>query len=147
MMACLKREAIMHISGQCHCGHVKFEAEADPSRVGICHCTDCQRLTGSPFRVTLLVPRVDLKILDNQPKLYRKVGDNGRARRQYFCPECGSPLFTSGEGEDEKEWGIRWGSINERDVLAPKAQIWARSSVAWLSQIDDLPSHEKDYVE
>ncbi len=38
---------MMQIDGQCHCGHVAYEAEIDPEQVGICHCTDCQALTGS----------------------------------------------------------------------------------------------------
>ncbi|WP_320200851.1 GFA family protein [Agrobacterium sp. rho-13.3] len=137
----------MHITGQCHCGHVTFEADANPDRVGICHCTDCQRLTGSPFRVTVMVERSALKLGDNQPKVYRKTADNGRGRKQHFCPQCGSPLFTSGEGDDANEWGIRWGSINERDALVPKAQIWTRSAVDWVSDIERLPGYEKDHEE
>jgi hypothetical protein len=137
----------MHITGQCHCGHIEFEADADPSRVGICHCTDCQRLTGSPFRVTLSVERSSLRLGDNKPNVYRKIAENGLPRNQHFCGECGSPLFTSGEGDDAKIWGVRWGSINERDALVPKGQIWTRSAVGWLSDIDSLPAHEKDRAE
>jgi hypothetical protein len=43
-------EEAMKIDGQCHCGMVSFEATIDPARVSVCHCTDCQTLTGSPFR-------------------------------------------------------------------------------------------------
>jgi hypothetical protein len=42
----------MQIDGQCHCGRIAYQAEIDPVRVSVCHCTDCQALTGSPFRVT-----------------------------------------------------------------------------------------------
>ena len=42
----------IHIDGKCHCGQITFEAEIDPETVSVCHCTDCQTLTGSPFRVT-----------------------------------------------------------------------------------------------
>jgi hypothetical protein len=40
----------MNIDGQCHCGHVTYQADIDPEKVSICHCTDCQALTGSPYR-------------------------------------------------------------------------------------------------
>ncbi len=40
----------MKIDGGCHCGYIAYEAEADPDRVEICHCTDCQTLSGSAFR-------------------------------------------------------------------------------------------------
>jgi hypothetical protein len=130
----------MHVTGRCHCGHVTYEAEIDPDNIGICHCTDCQRLTGSPFRVTALAKQTDLTLTGHQPKVYRKTGDNGRGRLQYFCPECGSPLFTNGEGEDADTWGIRWGSIDQRGVLAPRRQHWCRSAVSWLGEIPRLPA-------
>ena len=44
----------MNIDGQCHCGRVTYQADIDPDRVSICHCTDCQALTGSPYRVTVI---------------------------------------------------------------------------------------------
>ena len=44
----------MKIDGQCHCGRVRYEADIEPAKVSICHCTDCQNLTGSPYRVTVI---------------------------------------------------------------------------------------------
>lgn len=134
----------MRIDGQCHCGTVTFEAEIDPERVGICHCTDCQSLTGSAYRVTALVGRDDIRLTGNRPKLYRKTGDNGAARLQYFCPTCGSPLFTTGEGKDAEEWGIRVGAIRQRRELPPKRQSWCASAMPWVNDIGDLPGKPKD---
>ena len=134
----------MKITGTCHCGHVTYEAEIDPEQVTICHCTDCQRLTGSPFRVTAMTGRDDIHMTGDAPKVYVKLGDNGRKRFQHFCPECGSPLFTSGEGEDALEWGIRWGSINQRGTLVPRRQIWCCSAASWLDQVTALPGRERD---
>ena len=90
---------MIEIDGSCHCGSVRYRAQVDPEKVSICHCTDCQALTGTAFRVSVRTPRQDLKIT-GEPKVYEKRGDNGRKRFQYFCPNCGSPLFTNGEGED-----------------------------------------------
>ncbi|WP_105381595.1 GFA family protein [Neorhizobium alkalisoli] len=134
----------MHITGRCHCGHVTYEAELDPQRVSICHCTDCQQLTGSPFRVTAVVPESDLKLTGKPPKQYRKTAESGRGRLQYFCPECGSQLFVNGEGDAAKIWGIRWGSIDQRMELKPQRQVWCRSAAPWLSKLGELPSRETD---
>ena len=103
----------MNIDGQCHCGRVTYQAEADPERVSICHCTDCQTLTGSPYRVTVICSGDQIRMTGQAPKIYAKTGDNGRTRYQHFCGECGSPLFTSGDGGAD-DWGIRWGSIRQR---------------------------------
>jgi len=134
----------MHIDGHCHCGHVVYEAEIDPENVSICHCTDCQQLTGSAFRVTALAGKDAVRLTANPSKLYTKRGDNGRVRLQYFCPECGSPLFTTGEGEDAEVWGIRLGSITQRRALSPKRQSWCGSALPWVNGIADLPASEKE---
>jgi hypothetical protein len=134
----------MNIDGQCHCGHITYKALVEPSRVSICHCTDCQSLTGSAFRVTVLTSRENLKITAGEPKVYAKVGDNGRKRLQYFCPECGAPLFTTGEGADGDVWGIRWGSIRQRRELAPTRQLWLRSAAPWIDTLKEVPGCATD---
>ncbi|MFZ2100592.1 MAG: GFA family protein [Oricola sp.] len=132
----------MHIDGQCHCGRITYEAEIDPERVGICHCTDCQQLTGSPYRVSVTTEVENIRRAGEEPKCYVKTGSSGAKRLQYFCGECGSPLFVTGEGEAGKVWGIRWGSIVQRAELAPQRQIWCRSATPWAMDISALPGKE-----
>jgi hypothetical protein len=128
----------MHVDGRCHCGLVTYEAEIDPQAVSVCHCTDCQSLTGSPYRVTVICTGEQIRMTGKPPKIYAKTGDR-RTRFQHFCIECGSPLFTSGEGNEADDWGIRWGSIRQRDRLKPARQIWCRSAVAWINEVAGLP--------
>jgi len=135
----------MKIDGQCHCGYVTYEAEIDPERVAICHCTDCQRLTGSPYRVSVSAPPGNIRLTGNPPKIYVKTAASGRKRLQYFCPDCGSPIFTSSEDAENSPWGIRWGSINQRRELSPKRQVWCRSALPWAANaFSDLPQKEAD---
>jgi hypothetical protein len=135
---------VMKITGQCHCGHVRYEADIDPDRVSVCHCTDCQTLTGSAYRVTVAARREDVQLTGQPPKLYKKIAESGRERLQYFCPECGSPLFVTGEGADAEIWGIRWGSIHERRTLTPKRQLWCRSAPPWIHDLSKLPGLPTD---
>jgi hypothetical protein len=134
----------MHIDGQCHCGQITFEAEIDPEMVSICHCTDCQTLTGSPFRVTAVCSGLDVRLTGGSPKIYGKRGDNGRMRFQHFCADCGSPLFTSGESDQADDWGIRWGSIRQRGKLRPVRQIWCQSAAVWIDAVPLLPGRPGD---
>jgi Glutathione-dependent formaldehyde-activating enzyme len=46
----------MKIDGRCHCGQITFEAEVEPNTMLICHCTDCQTLTGSAYRAVVSAP-------------------------------------------------------------------------------------------
>ena len=128
----------MQIDGQCHCGQIAYAAEIDSEQVSICHCTDCQTLTGSPFRVTVLCDASQVRLTRGRPKIYAKTGDNGRTWLQHFCENCGSPLFTSGEG-GPSDFGIRWGSIRQRRELTPVRQIWCRSAAPWIHDLAGLP--------
>src|SRR5581483_5119170 len=117
-----------------------FEAEVDPARVTICHCTDCQQLTGAAYRVSVGAAREDFRLTAVAPALYVKTAESGRPRRQYFCPACGSPVYTTGDGPDAERIGIRWGVIRQRDQLRPAKRIWSRSAPAWVEHLDELPA-------
>jgi hypothetical protein len=58
----------MRIDGGCHCGFISFEGEADPARAQVCHCTDCQTLTGTAFRFAVPVSGESFK-LSGQPTI------------------------------------------------------------------------------
>ena len=46
----------MKIDGQCHCGSITYEADVDPDEIYVCHCTDCQAVSGTAFRWAVPVP-------------------------------------------------------------------------------------------
>jgi len=69
----------MKIDGACHCGNITYTAEIDPENVGICHCTDCQTLSGSAFRTSVRADKEGFHLEGRQPKIYVK---SRRKRRQ-----------------------------------------------------------------
>ena len=108
----------MHIDidGACQCGQVMYVAKVQAQDVTICHCNDCQRLTGAAYRVTVTASRENFRLTSGHPTLYVKTAANGRRRMQYFCSNCGSPIYTSGEHEDANQVGIRLGTITQRQI-------------------------------
>lgn len=133
----------MKVSGRCHCGAIRYEAEVDPDRVSICHCTDCQALTGSAYRVSVSAVRESFVLRSGSPTIYVKTADSGAPRAQAFCGRCGSPLYTYEVG-DERRYGLRVGCIAERRELVPRRQIWCRSALDWASSLEGLPRHERE---
>ncbi len=133
----------MKIDGGCHCGEITYEAIADPEKVFICHCTDCQALSASAFRTVVGVPEADLRILSGEPKIYIKTGDSGAKRAQGFCSACGSAIYATSVGEGPKVYGLRLGTARQRAELTPKKQIWFRSALHWLPGLDSIPKVEK----
>lgn len=132
----------MKIDGSCHCGCISYEAEIDPEQVGICHCTDCQTLSGSAFRTIVLVPAEKLAV-SGEPKVYVKTAASGKERAQAFCSECGSPIYSTSVGEESKIYSIRLGTVRQRRDLPPRFQIWSRSAQQWLSGVSSVPSKER----
>jgi hypothetical protein len=131
----------VQIDGSCHCGLISFTAEVDPSRVVVCHCSDCQVLSGSSFRIIVPAP-IRSFVLRGEPKRYTKVADSGNRRVQAFCPECATPLFGAAP-ENADYVTIRLGCIRQRAALAPHTQIWTRSSLPWLRDLPGLPASEQ----
>lgn len=132
----------MKVQGGCHCGGIAYEAEIDPDTVRICHCTDCQRLSGSAFRVSVPTPEEDFTLLSGTPKTYVKIGESGARRAQVFCPDCGSQIYATSADGGPRVLNLRTGTIDQRDLLAPRGQIWTRSAQPWLGGIGALPARE-----
>lgn len=100
----------MKIDGSCHCGAIAYEAEIDPDKVAICHCTDCQALSATAFRTIVPVPEDKLRMTAGKPKIYIKIGDSGAKRAQAFCANCGSAIYATGVGEGPKIYNLRLGT-------------------------------------
>jgi hypothetical protein len=133
----------MKVNGRCHCGAIRYEADVDPARVTICHCTDCQALTGTAYRVSVSAAREAFVLRSGSPTTYVKTADSGAPRAQVFCGRCGSPLYTYEVG-DERRYGLRVGCIAERRELVPRRQIWCRSALDWAANLEALPRHERE---
>jgi hypothetical protein len=132
----------MKVDGGCHCGRITYEAEVDPAKVLICHCTDCQSLSGGAFRTVVRVPTNAFRLLSGEPKIYVKHADSGNKLVQAFCGECGSPIYGS-HADNPTFYGIRVATLRQRDALPPKLQIWCRSAQPWLRNLDAIAKVEQ----
>jgi hypothetical protein len=131
----------MRIDGSCHCGLITYQAEIDPDQVKICHCIDCQSLSGSAFRVVAPAPAAQFTI-SGEPTIYIKTAESGSRRLQAFCPTCGSPIYATSADDQPPWYMIRVGTARQRNQLVPKAQCWYRSSQGWIADISSLPRLE-----
>ena len=133
----------MEVTGRCHCGAISYRAVVDPDQAGICHCTDCQRLTGSAYRVSIPASAESFTLLGGQPKIYVKTAESGNRRVQAFCAECGSPIYSCAV-KDPPLYMLRIGGIDQRASLAPRRQIWCRSAMPWSADIAGLPKSARE---
>lgn len=132
----------MHIDGGCHCGNISYEADIEPEQVIICHCADCQRLSGAAFRTVVFVPESKFNLQSGTLKTYVKVADSGNRREQVFCPECGTHIYASSVGGEDRTLGLRVGTSRQRGELPPKKQYWGRSALDWVNHLDAIERQE-----
>ena len=133
----------MKIDGRCHCGEITFEAEVDPNTASICHCTDCQTLTGSAFRVNIPAPAEHF-VLRGTLKSYVKTAESGNLRRHAFCGNCGTPIYACAV-DNPRVYGLRVGTITQRTAFKPHRQGWRRSALGWVDKLAAVPATEKGW--
>jgi hypothetical protein len=133
----------MKVTGRCHCGQISFEAEIDPAQVRICHCTDCQTLTGTAFRTNVSSLPGTFVLKSGTPKIYIKTAESGNKRAHGFCPECGTPLYSTTRGPNPTSYGLRVGALDRRAELRPTRQGWCRSALPWSMDITGVERFER----
>jgi hypothetical protein len=132
----------MKVDGHCHCGQIRYEAQIDADKVSVCHCTDCQTLAGTAYRVSVPAAASSLVFLAGRPKVYIKTAESGKQRAQGFCADCGSPIY-SADAKDPQVYALRVGTLTQRAALPPKRQIWCRSALPWAADIRGLAASER----
>ncbi len=133
----------MQVDGGCHCGAIKFTAVINPDAVGICHCRDCQIMSGTAFRVAAGTREADFQLQSGTPKIYVKTAESGNPREQAFCADCGSHIYATSVGGEDRMLMIRAGTLNQFGDLTPARQIWAGEGHEWAQHIGDMPALEK----
>jgi hypothetical protein len=108
----------MKIEGGCLCGKVRYSADAEPAFVGLCHCKNCQKGTGTAFAVVVALPKPALNI-EGTLKTFTGRGDSGKATYRRFCPECGSALFD--------------GTLDDPSWVKPGMEIFCDSAQPWVA--------------
>lgn len=135
--------------GGCVCGSIRFRAEGEPLRVTVCHCTWCQRRTGTAFGTEVVYPQAQVELSGEPLSRYRHVSDeSGRWLEVEFCGRCGSNLgFTL-----EAAPGIRTlpaGAFDDASWIRPEAQtfrqVFMRSRRNWGDEHPLVEAHERHF--
>jgi hypothetical protein len=126
-------------SGHCSCGGITYHATAAPVMQGVCHCTDCQRQTGTAFSIVIGVPRDALTIEGDTLSSYTTIGDvHQTPTERKFCSGCGSPIASFVEGMPDLAW-IKAGTLDDASWLKPAFEIFVRSAQPWAPHIEGVP--------
>ncbi len=129
------------IAGGCLCGKVRYSASGDPAFVGVCHCKDCQKFTGSAFATIVGVPKSALSI-QGRLSTFSKAGDSGKAIERKFCPECGSSVIDEVAAMPDIAM-LGTGTLDDSSWVKPAMQIYCDSAQPWVHLQGEMKSFPK----
>jgi hypothetical protein len=129
--------------GGCVCGSIRYRVQGEPVRAYVCHCTFCQRFTGSAFSVITWFNEENVEITGDGIATYdHTVDDTNRWFRLHFCGRCGTTFMAT----EERQPGIRLimvGTFDDPNWVQLKRSIWMRSAQKWVVMPDQLEQYEK----
>lgn len=118
------------VSGGCLCGAVRLVAVGQPFRVGICHCLDCRRHHGALFHASAIFSEQAVTI----------TGETRDFAGRFFCPRCGSSVFSRSGDEVE----VNLGALDAPDQFVPTYELWTIRREAWLPPFPHTRRYERD---
>ena len=121
------------ITGRCLCGGVRFAIHAAPLSAGYCHCTRCQRRTGSAASAQAQLPDGALELLAGAGLVRTWRPEQGFAK--LFCGECGGALFS--HAPDGTRWSVRLGALDPGHGIRPSYRQRVESACEWEPLPDD----------
>jgi len=122
------------IEGGCLCGKARYSSNAEPIMKALCHCTFCQKTSGSTYSSNILIPEESFST-SGELSCYVTTGGSGTPLNSYFCPNCGSNLYNTA-GAYPRLVIVKAGTLDDPSEFKPDANIWCESAPSWV-KIDE----------
>jgi hypothetical protein len=129
------------ITGGCLCGRIRYSVDAEPAFVGLCHCRDCQKFTGSAFAAVIGLPKSAVTVT-GVLKGFTKQGDSGKPINRMFCPECGASVMDEAEAAPGIVM-IQAGTLDDTSWMKPTSQIYCASAQPWVHLRGEMRSFDR----
>lgn len=120
--------AALPLTGGCHCGALRYQLSAAPLMIYNCHCTNCQKITGSAFTVAATVPEAALAFVTGAPARFEWKADSGALRFGWFCASCGGRI-ANGQSPSNGVLSLRSGTFDDTSWVEPVGDIWTKSAM------------------
>jgi len=118
------------LTGGCLCGAIRYSISAPIAELRACHCTHCQKTSGTGSSVNAVIPSASFTLAKGTPKRYADKADSGRNLFRYFCGDCGSPIYSHREATPEI-MVVRAGTLDSPPPTKITTNIWTKSARPW----------------
>lgn len=130
--------------GGCACGAVRYRLASRPMFVNCCHCTECQRQTGSAFVINAIIETDRIQLLAGKPEPVAVPTGSGNPHDIYRCPKCQGAVW-SDYGRRPKLRFVRVATLDEPGRLPPEAFIYLGTKLPWVQLPGNIPAFEEYY--
>ncbi|MFT5104305.1 MAG: hypothetical protein ACI9D5_001468 [Candidatus Endobugula sp.] len=131
------------IEGSCQCGQVTYKLNGKPRIVVACHCTECQKLSTSPFSVTAIISANTIEF-NGELKNWGWPADSGNRTHAKFCPTCGNRIYHYNP-KDSETIRLKLKPVNFSDdtLFEPSTHVWVCEKLSWYRIPDGVKIFEK----
>lgn len=128
------------LDGHCLCGNVTYTVDegTEPMMVAVCHCTTCQRQSGSVFSLNVVIDESALHLSGDTVGEFETTSEETQtAVQRKFCTTCGSPIVSVLESMPGII-AVKAGTLADSSWLEPEMELWTRSKQSWVESNDEL---------
>ena len=132
------------LEGRCSCGEVRYRLTQLPMFVHCCHCTECQRQSGSAFAVNALIETACVEVTKGAPVEVNLPTESGNPHPALRCGVCGITLWSHYGGRRAVSF-VRVGTLDNAGEVRPDVHIFTRSKAPWVRLPDGALAFEVYY--
>lgn len=133
------------LDGGCSCRAVRYRLHGRPLFVNCCHCSWCQRESGSAFAVNAMIESERVTLLDGAPELVNTPSASGKGQRVARCPACRVAVWSHYAGSGDALKFVRVGTLDEPAALPPDIHIFTTTRQPWVVLPPDVPAVPEYY--
>lgn len=136
---------VFPIKGSCQCGQLTYQLFEQPQAVLACHCTECQKLSSSPFSITAVVKPTDIAF-EGELKEWSRHSDSGNKNHAKFCPHCGNRVYHYNPDDlSVIKLKLKPVSLSKESsaIFEPSVHIWVSEKLDWYQLPEGVDTFEK----
>ena len=133
------------LTGGCTCGHVRYQLIVKPMFVHCCHCSWCQRESGTAFAINALIESSAVHLTGQEPVIIDTPSESGRGQQIARCPHCQVAVWSHYGGKGPVISFIKVGTLDDPNQCPPDIHIFTQSKQCWFQLPENTPTYPQYY--
>lgn len=133
------------IEGGCTCRSVRYRMMTKPLFVHCCHCTWCQRETGTAFALNAMIEADRVELCQGEVEVINTPSNSGKGQKIARCPNCRIAVWSNYSGAGDAVRFVRVGTLDEPGRFPPDIHIFTSTKQPWVVLPEGTPAFAEYY--